>query len=116
MNVIVKYLFDIQSSIQTLKIHLSSIADFTAFERNITVKRAVERELEIIGEAVKRIIDTDNAINITDSRKIIALRNRIIHGYDSVDDAVIWNVIVNNIPLLQKEVENLIELSKKSKE
>jgi uncharacterized protein with HEPN domain len=115
MNVIVKYLFDIQSSIKTLQIHLNSIADFIAFERNITVKRAVERELEIIGEAVKRIIDTDNTISITDSRKIIALRNRIIHGYDSVDDAVIWNVIVNNIPLLQKEVENLIEQSNNSR-
>jgi uncharacterized protein with HEPN domain len=109
MKIILKYLFDIHSSIETLQIHLRLINDFNAFRDNITIKRAVERELEIIGEAVKRIIDTDSNIEITESRKIIALRNRIIHGYDSIDDAVIWNVILTNIPTLKEEIEKFIE-------
>ena len=68
-------------------------------------KRAVERNIEIIGEAMNRILKHDGKIEISNSRKIVDVRNRIIHGYDSVSDDVIWGIVIKNLPVLQKEVE-----------
>jgi uncharacterized protein with HEPN domain len=104
-----KYLYDISKSIGFLSIHLKNIETIDLFSQNITVKRSVERELEIIGEAMNSLVSLCPDIEITDSRKIIAMRNRIIHGYDSVDDVVIWNTIVRNIPILKAEIEKLLK-------
>jgi uncharacterized protein with HEPN domain len=103
-----KYLYDISKSIGFLSIHLKNIDTIELFSQNITVKRSVERELEIIGEAMNSLIAICPDIKISDSRKIIAMRNRIIHGYDSVDDVVIWNTIIRNIPVLKAEIEILL--------
>jgi len=54
------------------------------------LKRAVERELEIIGEAINRIDSIDSSIHITSKKQIISMRNRVIHGYDKIDDEIIW--------------------------
>ena len=72
-------------------------------------KRAVERNIEIIGEAMNRILMENKHIEISNSRKIVDVRNRIIHGYDSVSDDVIWGIVVKNLPVLQKEVEVLLK-------
>jgi uncharacterized protein with HEPN domain len=103
-----KYLYDIKDSIGSIYIHLNGIDDFDRFTQNLTIKRAIERELEIIGEAMNLLLIADPSIRISDSRKIIAMRNRIIHGYDSVDDTVIWNVIISNLSILKSEVEALL--------
>jgi len=58
--------------------------NFLEFKRDLKTKRAVERNIEIIGGAVNRIAGVDPDIEILNSRKILATRNRIIHGYDSV--------------------------------
>jgi uncharacterized protein with HEPN domain len=74
-------------------------------------RRAVEREFEIIGEALRRIeqCDPPAAARISELRRIIDFRNRIIHGYDTVDDAVVWGVTETHLPLLIKEVTGLLE-------
>jgi uncharacterized protein with HEPN domain len=64
----------------------------------------VERNIEIIGEALSRILTKDPEINISNSRKIVDTRNRIIHGYDSVSDEIIWGIVIKHLPLLQIEV------------
>jgi len=46
-------------------------------------------------------------IEITNSRKIVDTRNRIIHGYDSVSDEIVWGIVINHLPILQKEVQVL---------
>ena len=71
-------------------------------------KRAVERNIEIIGEALSRILNRDETIVITDSRKIVDTRNRIIHGYDSVSDDIIWGIIINHLSILKIEIEGLL--------
>jgi uncharacterized protein with HEPN domain len=71
-------------------------------------KRAVERNIEIIGEAMNRILKEDAEIIISNSRKIVDVRNRIIHGYDSVSDDVIWGIVIKHLPILQKEVEEML--------
>jgi uncharacterized protein with HEPN domain len=66
----------------------------------LRTKRAVERNIEIIGEAMSRILKLDSEIEISNSRKIVDVRNRIIHGYDSVSDDVIWGIVIRNLPVL----------------
>lgn len=71
-------------------------------------KRAVERNIEIIGEALSRILNRETKILITNSRKIVDTRNRIIHGYDSVSDEIIYGIIINHLSILKTEVEALL--------
>lgn len=73
------------------------------------VKRAVERELEIIGEAINRILYIEPDIGISEARRIVDLRNWVIHGYDKVDDVIIWGIISRDIPKLKAQVENMLE-------
>ena len=81
---------------------------FEIYQNDLRTKRAVERNIEIIGEAMSRILKQDSEIEISNSRKIVDVRNRIIHGYDSVSDDVIWGIVIKNLPVLQKEVEILL--------
>ena len=81
---------------------------FEIYQNDLKTKRAVERNIEIIGEAMNRILKQDSEIVISNSRKIVDVRNRIIHGYDSVSDDVIWGIVIRNLPVLQKEVEKLL--------
>lgn len=82
---------------------------FEIYQNDLRTKRAVERNIEIIGEAMSRILKLDTKIEISNSRKIVDVRNRIIHGYDSVSDDVIWGILIKNLPVLQKEVQILLE-------
>ena len=105
------WLFDILNSI----LEIESFVDFEEtnfqdYSSDVKTKRAVERNLEIIGEAVNRISKKDENLEITDKRKIISVRNRIIHGYDQVSDELIWSIITQYLPVLEKEVrQNLNE-------
>jgi uncharacterized protein with HEPN domain len=76
-----KYLSDITTAIEKLSIHLTGINSEEAYVRNITVKSAVERELEIIGEAMNNLLSIARDIPITRPQRIISMRNRLIHGY-----------------------------------
>ena len=72
------------------------------------LRRAVERNIEIIGEAMNRILKEDSEIQITNSRKIVDARNYIIHGYDSLSSEILWSIIINHLPLLHQEVSSLL--------
>jgi len=74
-------------------------------------RRAVEREFEIIGEALNRLSEENAAIaaQIPELPRIVAFRNRIIHGYDSVDDATVWGVIEKHLPALINHAETLLK-------
>jgi len=64
---------------------------------DIKTKRAIERNLEIIGEAVNRIVKKDNNFRLENARKIVGTRNRIIHGYDKITDELIWSIVINHL-------------------
>ncbi|GAB1346621.1 DUF86 domain-containing protein [Cloacibacterium sp. Arc13] len=103
------WLFDILNSI----LEIESFVDFEEtnfqdYSSDVKTKRAVERNLEIIGEAVNRISKKDENLEITDKRKIISVRNRIIHGYDQVSDELIWSIITQYLPVLEKEVRQYL--------
>jgi len=73
------------------------------------LRRAVEREFEIIGEAMNRLLKLDENIKISAKELIIGMRNRVIHGYDKIDDVIIWGAVVRHLPLLKKEVTALLD-------
>jgi len=102
-----KYLFDIYVAINTIEEYVGNPKIFDNYEKNRQLQQAVERNLEIIGEAVKRVLELDQNINISNARKIVSARNRIIHGYDDIDNAEIWSIIINSLPILKEEIDVL---------
>jgi len=102
-----KYLFDISSAISSIEEYVGTPKIFANYARNRQLQQAVERNLEIIGEATKRILEIDTSINISNARQIVGARNRIIHGYDDIDNAEIWSIIINSLPILKKEIDEL---------
>lgn len=102
---------------------LEDIRDAAAFIREVTksktladygadrlLRQAIERNFEIIGEAIKRLAqhDAETAARIDDYRQIIAFRNVLIHGYDLVDHALVWSTVESQIPTLLRDIEALL--------
>jgi uncharacterized protein with HEPN domain len=104
-----KLLTDIKISILSIYEHLENNLEFEVYKANKTKRRAVERELEIIGEAINKLLKINPEIIISYSRQIVDLRNKIIHSYDNVNDIVIWKIIIKDIPVLQEEVNHYLE-------
>jgi len=103
------YLFDIKTSIDSINEYLGGNRDFNAYKANKLLKRGIEREFEIIGEAANRILKIDPDFPIEDARKIVDFRNWVTHGYDRVDDVIIWGIISKQLPILLKQVEYLLQ-------
>lgn len=108
-NEIVKWLHDILQAIDEIEsFYVDKPRVFQEFVNDIKTKRAIERDLEIIGAAVSRILKKDSSFEILNAKNIIGTRNRIIHGYDSVSDDMIWSIVIKHIPKLRSEIEALI--------
>jgi uncharacterized protein with HEPN domain len=108
-NEIKAWLYDILNAIMEIDSFFIDIPkEFSTYKDDLRTRRAIERNIEIIGEALSRILTKAPEINISNSRKIVDTRNRIIHGYDSVSDEIIWGIVIKHLPLLQKEVHSLI--------
>ena len=103
-----KYLFDIKKSIKSIFNFLGKKRDFNIYQESLMLRRATEREIEIIGEAVNRILKIDPEFPLENSRKIVDTRNWVIHAYDNVDNVIIWGIITNHLPKLLVEVEELL--------
>ncbi len=108
-NDVKTWLYDILQSINEIDSYYENKPRlFEEYKSDIKTKRAIERDLEIIGEAVSRILKRDKEFNIKNAHKIINTRNRIIHGYDIISDELIWSIVINHIPKLRKEVNDLL--------
>ena len=104
-----KYLQDILTAAEHILEFTAEVKSLDAYSKNLIVKRAVERELEIIGEALNSAMNISDELEITEARKIINTRNKIIHGYDKVEDAIIWAIILKHLPILKSEIEQLLK-------
>jgi uncharacterized protein with HEPN domain len=104
-----KYFYDIYESINSIENYLGEKRDFNQFQANKMLRRAIEREFEIIGEALNRIDKIDQTIQITSKKQIINMRNRVIHGYDKIDNEIVWGIIVRHLPILKTEISSLFE-------
>lgn len=103
-----KHLYDIKVSIDSINEFAGERRSFLDYQENKLLRRAIEIEIEIIGEAMSRILKLDESIEIENARRIVDARNWVIHGYDKVDDVVIWGIVSNHLPKLKKEIEGLL--------
>lgn len=106
---IAKLLYDMKNAADRITRFVAgkTVDDYRSDE---LLRSGVERQFEIIGEAMSRLIKLDptTAGKISESRKISGFRNVLIHGYDSIDDAISWNVVEAKLPVLRREVEALL--------
>ncbi len=103
-----KYLTDILKAAEEIEAFVGEKKNFNRFQRSAMMRAAVERKLEIIGEAMNEALKIDSGLPITNARKIVDTRNKLIHGYDEVDMTLVWEIVVKHLPLLKTEVQNLL--------
>ncbi len=103
-----KYLFDIIRAVENIDSYIGNQKLFFDYDNNDMLQDAVERNIEIIGEAMSKLLDIKPKIKITNARRIVDARNKIIHGYDEIENSQIWSIIINHLPILKKEIECLL--------
>lgn len=105
-----KYLFDIVSAVEDIESYFEKRPKvFREFCSDSMLHKAIERNIEIIGEATNRILKIHDDIPITNARRAVNARNFVIHGYDRVDDTILWGIVINDLPKLKEEVSALLE-------
>jgi uncharacterized protein with HEPN domain len=105
---VLTWLEDIIQSIDEIEEFLPEKRDFFEFKKDLKTRKAIERNIEIIGEAVSRILRVHPEIKISNARKIVDTRNRIIHGYDTVSEDIIWAIVLNDLKKLRHEISALL--------
>lgn len=104
-----KYLFDIRQACEKLTLFTSgkTIDDYKSDD---LLRSAVERQFEIVGEALGQMGKAypDSVTDISDYKRIIAFRNRLIHAYADIDDGVVWGIIEESLPKLIDEVHSIL--------
>lgn len=105
-----KYLHDIQRAADLLR-EFTSGKTFVNYEGDSMLRSAVERQFEIIGEAMASIVRIDKPVaeRISHYQRIIAFRNILIHGYANVNDRLVWDVIKTNLSVLKREVDAILK-------
>ncbi len=105
-----KHLQDILTAIEEIDSFFGSVPKlFNEFAENLCLRRAVERNIEVIGEAMNRILKSNADVQISNARKIVDARNYIIHGYDSLSVDILWSIVINHLPKLKVEVTELLK-------
>ncbi len=104
-----KLLEDIRNAADFVKTATDGVA-LHQFKQNRMLRQAVERNFEIIGEAMRRLEkdDPDTAARIAGYRRIIAFRNVLIHGYDVIDPAIVWSAVEDDLAPLLRDVKALL--------
>ena len=101
---VLKYILDVESILEEIEKVKELYPSYSKFDADFLAKRTVERQLEIIGEAINNIRKIDSNSNISSVKQIVNLRNLIIHSYDTVDSAILWGIIQKDIPKLKEEL------------
>ena len=104
-----KHLYDVLNAVDEINGYFEGHPKlFEVFNQDLMLRRAVERNVEIMCEAMNRVLKEVPDIAITNARKIVDTRNYIIHGYDSLSSDILWSIIINHLPLLRQEVASLL--------
>lgn len=105
-----KYLFDMQHAAASLAAFIEG-RTWSDYESNAMLRAAVERQFEIIGEALAQLAkrDPDMAARISEYQRVIAFRNVLIHGYAEVDDRLVWDLSQTRLPKLRQQVDELLQ-------
>ncbi|HTB30805.1 MAG TPA: HepT-like ribonuclease domain-containing protein [Bacteroidia bacterium] len=104
-----KLLFDVHNAILKIEQYLAGSKKFEDYQNNLMLQQAVERNIEIIGEAVNNLLKINPDLPLSNARKIVNTRNKLIHGYDDIENSEIWAIIITHMPILKQEVEKLLK-------
>ncbi|MDR0830632.1 MAG: DUF86 domain-containing protein [Prevotellaceae bacterium] len=105
-----KYLEDILIAIDEIELFFDGKPKlYNDFITNLLLRRGIERNIEIIGEAMNRVLKELPDLQITNARKIVDTRNYVIHGYDSLTPDILWSIVINHLPVLKQEILKLLE-------
>jgi uncharacterized protein with HEPN domain len=104
-----KLLLDIQQALEDIDAFTTGL-DLAGYKADAKCRAAVERKFEVAGEACARLRDRFPEIyeRLHDAPRLVGFRNRIIHGYDDVDDAIVWEVATTKLETLRKQVSTLL--------
>lgn len=106
---ILKYLEDVRLACEDVDQFLANYPNrFDVFSNDKLMIRAVERSVEIMGEAINRILKKESDFNLPNARAIVQTRNRVIHSYEKVETEFLWGLVKRNIPELKKDVERIL--------
>jgi uncharacterized protein with HEPN domain len=103
------YLFDMLEAVKRLS-QFREGKSFKDYESDAYLRSAIERQLEIVGEALSRLakIDPETAARVPDHERIISFRNLLIHGYRSIAHNVVWDILDTKVPPLRETIERLL--------
>ncbi len=104
-----KYLIDVLNACKEVESFFNDKKVFIEFDNDIMKQRAVERNVEIMGEAISKLLKNNPNITLNNAKAIVNTRNRVIHGYDNVTSEFLWSLVIKHIPLLQKDIEILLQ-------
>jgi uncharacterized protein with HEPN domain len=104
-----KLLFDLKTAAELI-IQFTKSRSISEYKADIIIKSAVERQFEIIGEAMIRLhrLEPQVVNSISEYRRIINFRNALIHGYDAIDDDILWDILQTDLPVLLTEVTQML--------
>jgi uncharacterized protein with HEPN domain len=110
-----KYLYDMRRA-SALALEFIRGKSFADYESDAMLRSAVERQLEIVGEALAQLarIDPVTASQMSEYRRIIAFRNILIHGYADIDHRIVWNVLELKLPVIYREAEAFLRRDEES--
>ena len=105
-----KRLKDIETAISEIEEFTNRFGRrFDMFCQDMLFFRGVQMNIAIMGEAMNSILRLHPEISISSARKIVDTRNYLIHGYDSLSPEIIWNIVINHLPVLKEEIQNLMK-------
>ncbi|MBW3563566.1 MAG: DUF86 domain-containing protein [Acidobacteria bacterium] len=105
-----KYLYDLIAAAELIQKFLSG-KTLDDYLNDSLLRSGVERQFEIIGEALRQASEVDRSISerITGFRRVIDFRNQLIHGYMIVRNEIVWAVAENDLPVLIAEVQRFMD-------
>ena len=106
-NRVNKYLFDMKIAMESINEFVADI-DLEGFKASKLIRSAIERQLEIVGESVKRIERTGEVVPIENARQITGFRNILVHEYEKLEEEIVWMIVKKDVPKLLEEVDRLL--------
>lgn len=103
-----KYLSDILQAIELIEEFSSGVEHFFEYQSDLKTKSAIERQLGIVGEAINQL-KREGGMELSHSKQIVGFRNRLIHSYDNLDDAIVWTILKRHLPVLKSEVKKRLD-------
>ena len=115
MDRLTAYLYDVLSSCQEIEEETDLRGrNFDIFCNDRVYRKFVERNFEIIGETMNRVLKLKPDIEISSARKIVNTRNLVIHSYDSLDKEILWSIVMKHLPVLVNEIKTLLNIDNRT--